>query len=216
MPRYVFRIGEAFPADDPIARFVTVLAMIHNDWLRSMTFMQESVEQHPEEGQGIRLMLARQQFAHYHEATTFINESRGHYHPDIDDFIASLDDVARAQYDEVMAPLAKVEQWLSDHRDVTFHYPWLIREKYEAGVEPVANALVAASDVEGTITVGETKASVRFGFADEVGVQLVGLFENRHLVKALSAARIALGEFVCAAMQRYGNGLDAGIVRTEP
>ena len=63
MPRYVFRIGEAFRADDPIARFVTVLAMIHNDWLRSMAFMQESVEQHPEEGQGIRLILVRQQFA---------------------------------------------------------------------------------------------------------------------------------------------------------
>jgi hypothetical protein len=211
----VFKIGEAFPATDPIARFVTVLAMIHNDWLRSMTFMQESAERHPEDGQGIRLMLARQQFAYYHEATTFINESRSHYHPDIDDFIASLDAAAQAHYSAVMAPLAQAERWLSDHRDVTFHYPWLIREKYDAGVEPVANALLAASDIESTITVGERKASVRFRFADEVGVQLVGLFENRDLVKALSAARIALGEFVCAAMRRYMKGLGAGIVRTE-
>lgn len=124
MPRYEFKIGEAFPASNVIARFVSVLAMIHNDWLRSMTFMQESAERNPDEGQGTRLVLARQQFAFYHEAVTFINESRGHYHPDIGDFIDSLGDAARAHYDALMAPLAQVEQWLEEHRDVTFHYPW--------------------------------------------------------------------------------------------
>ncbi len=29
-----FTIGDAFPADDPVARFVTVLAMMSNDWSR--------------------------------------------------------------------------------------------------------------------------------------------------------------------------------------
>jgi hypothetical protein len=189
--------------------------MIHNDWLRSMTFMQESAERHPDDGDGVRLMLARQQFAYYHEATTFINESRSHYHPDIDDFIDSLCVAARAHYDAMMAPLKQVERWLEQHRDVTFHYPWLVREKFNAGVEPVANALAAAARVTGTITVGDTKAKVRFGFADEVGVQLVGLFENRALLKALSGARIAMGEFVFAAVERHVKSLDPGVVRTE-
>lgn len=34
-----FKIGEAFPADDPVARFITGLAMISNDWLRSLEDM---------------------------------------------------------------------------------------------------------------------------------------------------------------------------------
>jgi hypothetical protein len=31
-PDYEFRIGEIFPAADPVARFVVVLAMIYSDW----------------------------------------------------------------------------------------------------------------------------------------------------------------------------------------
>jgi hypothetical protein len=27
-----FKIGAAFPAEDPVARFVTALAMMSNDW----------------------------------------------------------------------------------------------------------------------------------------------------------------------------------------
>jgi hypothetical protein len=34
-----FKIGDAFPASDPVARFITGLAMISNDWLRLVTDM---------------------------------------------------------------------------------------------------------------------------------------------------------------------------------
>jgi hypothetical protein len=34
--KYRFQIGAVFPADDPVARFVTVLAMMSNCWHRSM------------------------------------------------------------------------------------------------------------------------------------------------------------------------------------
>jgi hypothetical protein len=34
-----FKIGDAFPASDPVARFLTGLAMISNDWLRSIEEM---------------------------------------------------------------------------------------------------------------------------------------------------------------------------------
>jgi hypothetical protein len=36
MPRVIFNIGEAFPASDPVARFVTVLAMVSNDANRAI------------------------------------------------------------------------------------------------------------------------------------------------------------------------------------
>jgi hypothetical protein len=36
MPTYTFSIGGAFPESDPVARFVTVLAMVINDWHRTL------------------------------------------------------------------------------------------------------------------------------------------------------------------------------------
>jgi hypothetical protein len=35
VPTLRFQIGNGFPAGDPIARFITVVAMMSNDWLRS-------------------------------------------------------------------------------------------------------------------------------------------------------------------------------------
>jgi hypothetical protein len=60
---YEFEIGRAFPASEPVARFVSVLAIIHNDWLRTMRAMNPAPE---EDGQGTRLLFARQQLAQAH------------------------------------------------------------------------------------------------------------------------------------------------------
>jgi hypothetical protein len=207
-----FKIGEAFPADDPVARFVTVLAMMNNDWHRSMRAMNMSVED--ADGSGMRLMLARQQFAHYHEATKFLTDSRTRY-GEVDSFINGLGTETQVHYDATMAPLAQFQKWLKDHRDVTFHYPELVPARYDHDEEEIANALAAAANIEGMITVGKTKATVRFGFADEVGVQLVGLFDNRDLIEKLSTARVALSEFVCAAVEQYLESRQPGVVRAE-
>jgi hypothetical protein len=52
-----FKIGEAFAASDPVARFITGLAMISNDWLRSMKDLLELESDTPEE-QGRRVSLS--------------------------------------------------------------------------------------------------------------------------------------------------------------
>jgi hypothetical protein len=212
--RYIFKIGDAFPADDAVARFVTVMAMISNDWHRSMREMGASLKDDAD-GQGIRMLHARQQFAAYHEAAKFITEARSHYHPEISDFVDGLDAPTRAHYATAIALFDKIPQWLKDYRDVTFHYPKMVRERYVAGKEEIANALEAAAEHQGTITVGDTKSTVRLGFADEVAVQLRDLFDNRDTIKELSEARIALGEFAYAAVMQQLASCGAGVVRTE-
>jgi hypothetical protein len=59
MVRYTFHIGDVFPANDAVARFVAVLGMIVNDWHRSMKFMNHSLETSAD-GEGVRMMLFRQ------------------------------------------------------------------------------------------------------------------------------------------------------------
>jgi hypothetical protein len=62
-----FTIGEAFPASDSVARFITVLAMMSNDWLRLMSAMLEIKDWH-RDAEGLRIMSFRQQTALHHEA----------------------------------------------------------------------------------------------------------------------------------------------------
>lgn len=112
--------------------------------------------------------------------------------------------------------------WLQGHRDVTAHFPELHPLAYQHGDEEIANALTKAAEAMkkknllGTITVGESPAQVRFGFADEVALHLLpDIVENPDEVKKLSGARIALGEFICAAVAAYMKSLDAGVVQID-
>ena len=134
-------------------------------------------------------MFTRQQLAYYHEATKALVHFRAQ--EPVAEFIEALDASARAHYDAVIAAREELEPMLRTHRNITFHYP--------KGKRELAKALGDAANLTGAITVGDTDATVRFRFADEVAVQLVCLFEDRKLVKALSEARIALGQFVFAA-----------------
>jgi hypothetical protein len=72
--RYAFDIGQAFPAGKAVARFVAVLGMIGNEWHRSMYLM--NLTKDDADGQGIRLLLTRQQAASYLEAVQWITDSR--------------------------------------------------------------------------------------------------------------------------------------------
>jgi hypothetical protein len=105
---YTFRIGDAFPAADPVARFVAVLAIIYNDWRRTMDSMAASVED--PDGTGIRLLRFRQLVGYTHEATTFLTLSRERY-GEVDAFVRSLNPEALDYYNTLFTALAPVEQW---------------------------------------------------------------------------------------------------------
>ncbi len=213
-----FQIGEAFPAGDPVARFVTVLAMINNEWHRSMALMN-LVDNDPD-GRGIRLLLVRQQAASYLEAVKWITDSRKRF-PEVATYIDGLSADAQASYVRLMAGTDPKSpdfmDWLSGHRNVTSHFPKLHPDAFANGDEEIANALSKAAELTGTVTVERpTEAGVRFGWADEVAVQLLPDIEaNPDEIKKLSGARIALMRFGVEAvgtyMMRNPAGTDSGL-----
>jgi hypothetical protein len=213
MPTYTFSIGDAFPESDPVARFVTVLAMVINDWHRTMDMMVAASEEDPEgkhpETRGVRLMLLRQEAVACFEAMKFIAESRRHF-PEIETFVKDLGPEAQVYIASVEAGVDKrspeYQAWLEGHRNVTSHYPELHRAKHVAGDEEIANAMkrTTVDGVHGTVTVGETDKSLRFHYADEVAVQLLPeVSDNPGLIARLSDATIAIGRFAGLAWAAY-------------
>jgi hypothetical protein len=216
---FEFRIGDAFPEDNPVARYLTVLAMMHNDWKRTMAAMNESLEKPQSIGE--RVFRFRQLIGYAHEAVEFLDASKSRYQ-EIGHFLASLGDAARSQYEKVFSSLEGFERWLNGQRDITFHYPAMLRERYQAGDEAVANALRDAADDISSATLGPKYADVRFDFADAVAIWLLGFDlanrpedreELRRLTVALREAQWALGEFVQHAVGEYLSRRPPGAVR---
>jgi hypothetical protein len=185
-----FTIGKAFPASDPVARFITVLAMISNDWLRLMSAMLE-VEDWHKDAEGLRIMSFRQQAALHHEAAEFIRDTRKHY-PTVKRFIEGLEQSA----------LDACKQ-LADHRNVTFHYPRMHPQAAEHGAEEITEALKSAGEIESTITDDDTFGSVRFEYADEVVVQWLPDADARERIAQLRESVMALAGFAQQAAGAY-------------
>jgi hypothetical protein len=208
MPTLTFEIGAAFPAEDPVARFITVLAMMSNDWLRE-TKLTGDLEDYYEDAEGLRLMSFRQQASMYHEAAKFIASARRQFVA-IRRFIASLDADAQEALEQVVGGLNArsahyLGKWIKDHRNVTFHYPELNADAAAHDNEQVAKALRKARKIAGTISSDDTFGSVRFGFADEVVVQWLPDVDNdaKDRITELRMAVEALGRFVQQAAQAY-------------
>lgn len=131
-----FKLGEAFPANDPVARFITVVATMSNDWLRLINEMLAIDDDDPDEP-ARRIMSFRQQAALHHEAAKFMTDTRRRF-PEIDRFIAGLEPEGRAEYDQITAGMDPTSphylgDWFADHRNVTFHYPEMHPDKAADG-----------------------------------------------------------------------------------
>lgn len=216
-----FKIGDAFPADDPVARFITGLAMVSNDWLRSITDMLE-LESDTPEAIGRRVSRFRRQAALVHEAATFITDARRMF-PAVAGFIDGLEDQTRDRCDRVIGAADPASpfylgDWLEDHRNVTHHYPKMHPAAAQHGREEMANALSDAADIESTINSGTTFGDARFRFADEVGVQLLPRIDNPTWFAELRDTAMALADFAQRAAQAYLDARPPGTftVETEP
>jgi hypothetical protein len=201
-----FKIGEAFPASDPVARFVTVLAMMSNDWLRLTTQLLDT-KPFFFDAEGLVIMSFRHQAALHHEAAEFIRDTRKRF-PDVEQFVTALPQAARDDLQRVLDgvdPKSPVYHgdWLDANRNVTFHYPEMHLQKAAHGKEEIFNALTEAAGLEGTITTEENFGSVRFGFADEVAVQWIPEHDTAATVANLRDAVAALAQFVQRAALAY-------------
>lgn len=219
MPEWRFPMEQAFRPDNEVGRFIVGLALIANEWHRTMKLMPRvEPAAATDDERGIRLMLARTQAATCHEAMKFIAESR-HFYPKIGEFIDGLNAQAQEHYRqlrEAADPASPFHlSWLSEHRNVTVHVPELRPASYASGNDTIANALTAIEEgtpQDGAVSHEETAGSVRFGFADVVSVQMLP-WDDPNVMTHLSRARIALGGFVHEAVETYLLALPAGVVR---
>jgi hypothetical protein len=170
-----FKIGDVFPADDPIARWATVLGMAANNTVYLNVRMIEG-DLPPE----LNLYYFRLVAAHFFEAVMWLKRTSKTW-PEVRELIESLDDQARARYKHLLAftsPKHPLYPRLRRSRMTTFHYPEMHPEKARAGVEDLANALREAKDLDGWIEGGEEYATFRAPFADEVAAQFLGESEE--------------------------------------
>lgn len=200
------KIGDAFPADDPVARFVAVLAIISNDANRSVDQMLDLDESQPDTG-AQQLMLFRQQASFFFEAATFIGTAKRRF-TEVDTFISALPKEARDECAQVVGgtdPKSPhyVGAWLEGHRNVTFHYSEMHPDKAAHGKEEITQALEDAADLPGAVHVGENIASVRFWFADEIVAQWMPPEEQSVTVIALREGLLALVRFTQRAFAAY-------------
>jgi hypothetical protein len=213
---YTFRIGDALPAADPVARFVTVLAMIYNDWRRTIDAMAASVDQ--PDGVGVRLLHFRQVVGYSHEATAFLGGARRRY-PTIDGFVQSLNAEVLDHYERIFVALRPVKKWVRQQRNAAFHYPSVIPRKDRTPDFDgrFAEALAAAADEMSSAALAETYGGVRFDFADAVLVHRLGFKlpeqedDLKALMHALTDAHDALKVFVVAAVSTYLGRLPPGV-----
>jgi hypothetical protein len=221
MPTIRFeKIGDAFPASDPVARFVTVLAMVSNDANRSIDELLE-VEDGPPDSGARRMMLFRQQASFFFEAATFIGEARSRF-PEIRDFIAGLPQEARDECAHVVGGIDPsssyyVGDWLRNHRNVTFHYSEMHPDKAAHGKEEITKALEDAAELPGTVYVSDELGGVRFWFADEVVAQWLPPDESKPAtIITLRDALMALVRFTQRAFAAYQSHRPDGTFTEEP
>jgi hypothetical protein len=207
MSKVSFDIGKAFPASDPVARFITVLAMMSNDWMR-LAKQQIEVKDYYDDAEGIRIFSFRQQVALHFEAANFIRNTR-QWFPDVERFVAALPAKVRRDCDRVVSgidPKSKRYRgkWVENLRNTAFHYPKMQPDAAAHGQEPAANALNKAAKLTSTIEGGDVFfGEARFHFADEVVVQWIPEKGMRKTLSALGADAAALARFVQEAAMTY-------------
>jgi hypothetical protein len=216
----VFDIGEAFPPDDPLARFVTVLGMISNDANRSIDEMA-AIQDGEVDAPARRVMLFRQQASAFYEAALFIGESTRLF-DEINDFVCGLpqdvqDDCTRVADGIKPGSPHYIGDWLAKHRNVTFHYSEMHPYKAAHGQEEIKQALEAAAHLEGGVYFSDELGSVRFWFADTAARQWLPPDDAyAPTVIALREAILSLVRFTQRAFVAYTASRPPGTFRTQP
>lgn len=213
-----FVIGRAFPADEPIARFVTVLAQAHNDFARVFERLSNAnPESQDPEDQALRILGLRLNAASHAEASAFLRDALRRW-PSIKQFMDGLDEGLQRDIEHVAGVTDPRSRhylaWLEAHRNVTFHYAAMHPLKAEHGSEEIQIALRRARTNVGTITDPGFFGGVRFGFADEVAVQwLPGAYDHDDplpaTIEEAEAFAIATAAESAARLREGGSGVAA-------
>lgn len=179
-----FKIGNAFPKDDIVARYVVGLSIILNDQaLAYNRNVQLSKPEYENIKGGERFYFFRLAASQYREAAKFIDDA--YSNQEIVDFIEGLPNVVQDMYETVRVTFSPfkgswVERITKPIRDSFFHYPTIDSEElgkamenlaeYQSGVEYEENVdlghrMIYADDVMANIT-GEYMKDLEKDMAD--------------------------------------------------
>lgn len=207
---FSFRIGDVFPVENPVARFVTGIAMIANDWGR--LFRLSSEVRDDEFGSGTRMLLYRLQLSLHVEAVKFLRDARRQYPREIDRFLETLTEEGRELHQILVDENSLTRMRATPVRNQSFHYPRVLRDRYERGSEEMARLLSEAAHLDGVVEIVDNSDGMgEYRFADEVIVQslpatdggqtdeeAVDLFKDRVLVLR-RFAHLAISQYLAGA-----------------
>jgi hypothetical protein len=160
-----FRMGDVFPADDPLSEWVATLAMAFNDIALIHERMIEDQDAHRRFFYWLRLAIS-----HYAEAVDYLITTEpvevvGH-------FRESLSDEAQNAYKECVERYVARESEIQQIRNVVgFHYPELRFSASRRRQRPMQQALTALAGETGRIK-RDVIINARFFFADDVAATL--------------------------------------------
>jgi transcriptional regulator with XRE-family HTH domain len=197
-----FKIGNAFPADSTVARWVTALAMGANYSVYLNVRLVEG-DLPPE----ANLYYFRLIAGHFLEAAKWLRATRKRL-SEVDEFIAGLTAEDQERYENIAAFASQkhpLHKRLKESRSTHFHFPEINVNKEAAGLEELANAMREAASLEGWIEDGKDYASFRAAFADEVAVQFLATNdkETAEILSALHGPVFELVEFTTAVLLAY-------------
>ena len=162
-----FRIGDVFPADDIVARFLTGLALSANDLIRVQSYVVR------EQDGAKQLFLLRQNACYVWGTALFVRDGRRLEL--VESFVASLSETARDHLDRATEGILSPGQSdfgrdLAFIRNHAFHYPELHPERLDR--DALHSALTGVANEESSIS-GAVVEDFRFDFADAVAVRLL-------------------------------------------
>jgi hypothetical protein len=212
--RFTFRIGDAFPADDPVARFVAVLAIVSNDLLRMLEQMIEGERAREADRDPTRVQLFRRMISSLFEANKILVNTPRMF-SEVGRFMDELDPDAQQDLEIVRGSFVagsdhSLGSWPAVVRNTTHHYFELHPERAQGGKEEAKIALEKAADLQSGIFMDEHFGSVRFDFADELLVQLLPDIDDESAFEKSRDATLALTRFVQRAIGHYMAGMPEG------
>jgi DNA-binding XRE family transcriptional regulator len=194
-----FKIGDVFSADDPIARWATVLAMAANNTIYLNVRLIEG-DLPPE----LSMYYFRLLVAHFFEAADWLKKTRATW-PQVDELINSLSNKDQQRYEHIVAFASQEHRFhenLQRSRSTLFHYPVMHPDREASGAEELANAMREVVDLPSWIEGGEDYASFRATFADEIALQFLSDSneENEEIMEDLRQPVFELVEFAEAVL----------------
>jgi hypothetical protein len=192
--------GDAFPPDDPVARWMLVLILTLHDLLIVLDRLDRSLDTAPAHE---NLYNARLAASHLWEAGTFLRNSTRF--PEITEFVEALPETTRQQYATISAATdpqgAGFAQELKRLRHHFFHYAKLIPNGAE--YEELTRALAAHTRDVSTLPIRGPLRDFRSPLADDIATELTLASDPRPFLEQLSRTTVACTEFIYAALQEF-------------